>query len=78
MVENQESYVSYKPLLKTLVDKDLSLSEFQKKGLMSSRTQAKIKKNEPITLSTIISICHFLEVPIEQVVEVLPKDKSDK
>jgi DNA (cytosine-5)-methyltransferase 1 len=59
--------IDFSPLHQTLKEKDMVMSEFRDK-LLSSRTLAKINRNEDVNLSTIEKICLFLDVPIEKVV----------
>jgi DNA-binding Xre family transcriptional regulator len=63
--------ISFKPLFKTLVDLDLSLTDLEKKCGFSSATTAKLKKGESMRLDTIERICIVLNVPIEKVVEII-------
>lgn len=71
--------ISYKPLHKTLIDKDLTVTKLCKEyGIFGTSAIRKLNRHEPVSLDTIAKICQFLDVPIEEVVEVLPKDKTDK
>lgn len=56
--------IDYKPLLKTLIDRDLKLGDLKQ----STATIAKIQKGEPMSLKTIIEICEFLDCEIHEVV----------
>lgn len=62
--------ISYDPLFKTLNKKGVSLYRLAKDIGMSSPTRAKFNKSEPVSLDTIIKICKYLNVPIQDVVEV--------
>ncbi|WP_077603659.1 helix-turn-helix domain-containing protein [Oceanobacillus sojae] len=71
--------ISYKPLHKTLIDKGLTTTQLQKDyGVYGTSAIRKLNHHEPVSLDTIAKICRFLNVPIEEVVEVLPPDKSDE
>jgi DNA (cytosine-5)-methyltransferase 1 len=59
--------IDFSPLHKTLKEKGMLMSDFRDK-LLSSRTLAKINRNEDVNLSTVEKICLFLDVPIEKVV----------
>lgn len=63
--------IDFSPLHQTLKDKGVGISEMRDK-ILSSRTLAKINKNEDVNLSTIEKICLFLEVPVEKVVRIVP------
>lgn len=60
---------SYKPLLKQLVDKEMSKTELRLKAGISTVTLAKISKNENISMEALDKICTALECRIEDVIE---------
>lgn len=66
--------ISYNPLFKTIEKKGISLYSIEQSVGMSPRVTAKFRKNERVSLETIEKICIYLDVPIEQVVEVI-RDK---
>ena len=66
---------SYKPLLKLLLDKEMSKTELRIKTGMSMATLAKIGKNENISMKTLDDICRVLDCRIEDVIEYVP-DKN--
>ncbi len=80
MEKNQETekensqMISYKPLYKTLIDKNLNKTDLQNQIGISSRTLAKFTHNEPVALSVLEKICLTLNCRIEDVIEVLPED----
>jgi DNA (cytosine-5)-methyltransferase 1 len=69
--------IDFSPLRQTIKDKGMVMSDLRD-TLLSSRTLAKINKNEDVNLSTIEKICLFLEVPIEQVVRFTPDGSKSK
>lgn len=64
----KEFTIDYSPLMSTLYKKDLKLSDLIEHAGLNSRTVAKIKKRESMTLNTLGKICAYLEVNIESVV----------
>ena len=60
---------SYKPLLKTLVDKNMDLGELQRQTGLSSTIIAKIGKNETMTMRSLDKICNVLNCEIQDVIE---------
>lgn len=70
--------VSYKPLLKTLLEKDMTKTELRLAADFSTVTLAKIKKNEPITLTIIEKICSVLDCRIEDVIEFVPETEHEQ
>ncbi|MEB3692766.1 helix-turn-helix domain-containing protein [Bacillus velezensis] len=65
--------VDFSPLIKTLKEKEMNLSDLRQ--VMSSATQAKLKKNHRVCdskmrLGTIEKICLLLDVPVEKVIKI--------
>jgi DNA-binding Xre family transcriptional regulator len=61
--------ISYEPLFRTLRDKNMVISDLRG-NILNSRTIAKINRGESVNLSTIERICLYLDVRIEEVVEI--------
>lgn len=62
---------SYKPLLKLLIERDMTKTQLREATGMSMNTLAKISKNEYISMSTLDSICNYLHCKIEDVIEFM-------
>lgn len=62
--------ISYQPLMKILKDRNISKTELRENVGFSTRTLAKLAKNEYISMETIEKICDFLKVPIYQVITI--------
>ncbi|SET42933.1 DNA-binding transcriptional regulator, XRE family [Oceanobacillus limi] len=62
--------IDYSPLMNILYDRNIGLSELGEEVGLSTKTIAKFKKKESLTLTTIGKICVFLDVNIEQVVKI--------
>lgn len=69
--------IDFSPLRQTIEEKGMRMSELRD-TLLSSRTLAKINKNEDVNLSTVEKICLFLDVPIEKVVRFTPDGYKQK
>ncbi len=65
--------ISFDPLFNTLEEKGITLFELSAECGINTRTRAKFRKNENVSLETIVKICTYLDVPIESVVEVIRK-----
>jgi DNA (cytosine-5)-methyltransferase 1 len=63
--------IDFSPLRQTIKEKNMRMSDLRD-TVLSSRTLAKITKNEDVYISTIEKICLFLDVPIEKVVRFTP------
>jgi len=70
--------ISFKPLLKQLIDKDMSKSDFIKLMGISTSTASKMWKNEYVALKIIDDICKEFECSISDVIEFIPDQKNNK
>ena len=61
--------ISYKPLLLTLIKKDIKLTQLKEEIGVSSGTISKINKNKDLSLRVINDICNFLNCEIEDVIK---------
>lgn len=62
--------ISYNPLWKTLIDKDMKKMDLVKITGISNGTLAKLGKNESVSLSIIDKICISLDCDISDVIEI--------
>ena len=62
--------LSYKPLMKLLIDRDMNTTELSKQAGISSSTMSEIRAHRSVTLETVLKICVALGCNIEDVVEV--------
>lgn len=63
---------SYKPLLKLLIDKNMTKTQLREQLGISMATLAKISKNEYISMKVLDDICSLLNCKIEDIVEHQP------
>ena len=61
--------VSYKPLWRLLVEREMSKMDLLHVSGISTCTLSKLSKNQPIKLDTIMKICTALECQLYDVVE---------
>ena len=64
--------LTYAPLWRLLKEKGISKKELIFRADIAQRTTQKMVNNEPVSLSTILKICTFLECRIEDVVKIVP------
>ena len=62
--------ISYKPLFKLLLEKDMTKTQLREEVGFSSSTLAKMSKNEYVSLETIDNICQYLNCKVEDVIEI--------
>lgn len=70
--------INYSRLFDLMNTKGLSANALYLKGIITEHTAQQLRKNNPISLKHIDSICQFLRVPIEQVVEITLDDPSEE
>lgn len=68
--------VSYKPLWKTLIDKDMTKQDLRKATGLSSATIAKMGRDETVTTQVLARICGALDCQMADILEVVPADKD--
>lgn len=62
--------VTYRRLFHLLIDKDMSVSDLQKKAGYSANISTKLKNDSYVSLETIEKICRALDCDIEDIVEL--------
>lgn len=68
--------LSYKPLWRILVEKEMSKSDLRKKAGISPNTMTKMRKNEEVAMSVLNKICATLNVSYGDIVEYIPDEKT--
>lgn len=62
--------VSYKPLWKLLIDRDMKKTELRKAAGISTSALAKLGKNENVNTDVLVKICNVLKCDISDIVEL--------
>ncbi|GAA0082987.1 helix-turn-helix domain-containing protein [Clostridium sp. CTA-6] len=65
--------ISYKPLFRLLLERDMSKTQLREAVGFSTATLAKMSKNEYVSMETLENICVYLNCNIESVIEFIPK-----
>ena len=60
--------ITYKPLWKTLIDKDMKKMDSVEDGTVSRGTLAKMGKNQKVSLDVVERICKRLQCKVEEVI----------
>ena len=68
--------ISYKPLWRLLLEKDMKKLELRDLVGMSNNTLARLGKNEGISMEVLERICVALDCRIEDVVEFVKDDTT--
>ena len=62
--------VSYKPLWKLLIDREMNKTELRKAAGISTSALAKLGKNENVNTEVLVKICNVLKCDISDVMEL--------
>lgn len=61
--------ISYKPLWKLLIDRDITKSELRLRAGISTRALAKLGKNEDVSTDVLRKICTALNCDLSDIME---------
>ena len=80
MTNTREGKLSYKPLFKLLIDKELTAVDLRNISGVSTSTMTALRANKSVTLETILKICLALDCSVGDVVEIeyAPYDETDR
>ena len=62
--------ISYNKLWKLLIDRGMTKSELRKLVGIGSSSLAKLGKNEPVSMNTVLRICQKLNCDVGDIMEV--------
>lgn len=77
MTNQPELSISYKPLWKLLIDKNLKRQDLREMSGLSGATIAKLGRNENVTTGVLVRICEALGCQLHEVTEVIESVKRD-
>ena len=63
--------ISYNKLFKLLIDKGMKKTDLAKEAKLTPATLAKLSKQEPVSMYTLIRICDCLDCTFDDVVELI-------
>lgn len=69
--------VSYKPLWKLLIDKDIKKTEMAEDIGISTSTLSKLGKDEYVSLDVLVRICKYLKCQISDICEVIFREEDN-
>ena len=70
--------VSYKPLLRLLVEREMSMADLMKAAKISPNTMTKLRRNEEVSMTILNKICVALGVSYGDIVQYLHVDENDE
>lgn len=68
--------ISYKPLWKTLIDKNWSKRELMRQANLTTNHIANMGKGKHISLTSLVKICETLNCDITDVIALVPDDEE--
>ena len=69
--------ICYKNLFKLLIDKGMKKTDLVKEAGLTPATLARLSKGKVVSMETIIKICECLNCKIEDVIELIPDEKTN-
>lgn len=69
--------VSYKPLWRLLVEREMQPAELRKLVNITPNTMTRMRKNEDVSIAVLSKICACLDVSYGDIIEYIP-DKKQK
>lgn len=67
--------MSYKPLWKLLIDRDMTKSQLRELAGISTRAMAKMGKNEDVSTDVLRKICSVLNCSFSDIIELTNQEK---
>lgn len=68
--------VSYKPLFKLLIDRDLSKADLRRLADISPNTMTKLRRGEEVSMTILNKICSALQVSYGDIIEYIHPEKE--
>lgn len=66
--------ISYNKLWKLLVDKKMSKAELRRAAGIAPNTMTKLRRDEEVSMTVLIKICHALDANIGDVMDLIPEE----
>ena len=68
--------VSYKPLFKLLVDRNMSKADLRRLAEISPNTMTKLRRGEEVSMTVLNKICAALSVSYGDIIEYVPNEET--
>jgi len=68
--------ITYKKLRKLLIDKGMSRGQLKQAAQVSSNVIAKLGKDEPVSIDSLVKICEALKVDFKDIIEIKKPSKG--
>ena len=70
--------VSYKPLFRLLVEREMSKAELMRIANISPNTMTKIRRNEEVSMTILNKICAALNVTYGDIIDYIPEKNESE
>lgn len=70
--------ISYNKLWKLLIDREMSRTEMRLKAGISTKTLAKLGKNENVNTDVLVRVCKALNCNISDIMDITETTKKEK
>ena len=68
--------ISYNKLWKLLVDKKMSKADLRRAAGIAPNTMTKLRRDEEVSMTVLIKICHVLDANIGDIMDLIPKQEE--
>ena len=68
--------ISYNKLWKLLVDKKMSKADLRRAAGIAPNTMTKLRRDEEVSMTVLIKICHALDANIGDIMDLIPKQEE--
>jgi len=70
--------ISYKPLFRLLLERDMKKTDLKEACGLSLNVIAKLSKNEPVSMENLQKLCAFFNCQFSDIVEYIPEIQAEK
>ena len=68
--------VSYNKLWKKLIDLDMSRTQLRLKAGISTKTLAKLGKNENVNTDVLVKVCQALDCNVDEIMDIIDPEEG--
>ena len=68
--------ISYNKLWKLLIDKKMSKADLRRAAGIAPNTMTKLRRDEEVSMTVLIKICHALDANIGDIMDLIPKQEE--
>lgn len=69
--------VTYKPLFKIMIDREMKKKDLQNATGISASSVSKLSRDEYVSMDVLVKICAVFQVQLSDVVEIIYEEKGE-